>query len=83
VTELVRRLIEIQDREGLSNTEFARLLGVHRAMWSLVRSNNRKPGKKLLEGAFRRWPELSYVYAQALQISTDPRANHEVPAEVA
>lgn len=83
MSELVRRLVQIQTDRGLSNAEFARMLGVNRAMWSMVRSGSREPGKKVIEGAFRLWPELSFVYAQALQISTVSRPNSDAPAEVA
>lgn len=81
MSELVRRLVQIQTDRGLTNAEFARMLGVNRAMWSMVRSGSREPGKKIIEGAFRLWPELSYVYAQALQISTDTRADRDGHAE--
>lgn len=83
MSELVRRLVQIQTDRGLTNAEFAKMLGVNRAMWSMVRSGNREPGKKVIEGAFRLWPELSFVYAQALQISTPTRTDRDEPAEVA
>ena len=77
MTELVRQLTLIQQEEQLSDEAFARKLGVHRVMWSLVRRGKRQPGKRVIEGAFRLRPELGDVYAQSLQISTDERADEE------
>ena len=80
VSELVRRLVQIQQAEGLSDEAFALKLGVHRVMWSLVRRGKRQPGKRVIEGAFRLWPELATIHAQSLQISTD-RSTHSEETE--
>lgn len=80
VSELVRRLEEIQKSEDLTDEAFAQKLGVHRVMWSLVRRNKRQPGKRVIEGAFRLWPELAAVHAQSLQISTGERPDSQQPA---
>lgn len=81
MSELVKRLVQIQSEKGLTDTAFAATLGVHRVMWSLTRRGKRQPGKRTIEGAFRQWPELSYVYAQSLQISTGSRVNPDEPKE--
>lgn len=77
MTELVRHLVLIQQEEQLSDEAFARKLGVHRVMWSLVRRGLRQPGKRVIEGALRLRPELGDVYAQSLQISTGERPDSE------
>lgn len=80
MSELITRLSEIQDQQGLNNEAFARLLGVDRVTWSLTRRGKRPLGKRVIDGALRLRPELSYVYAQSLQESTDARANTDVAA---
>jgi transcriptional regulator with XRE-family HTH domain len=75
VSELITRLSEIQDQQGLSNEAFSRLLGVDRVTWSLTRRGKRPLGKRVIDGALRLRPELSYVYAQSLQDSTATRAD--------
>jgi len=67
VSELIKRLNEIQDSMGLSNAAFGRLIGVDRVTWSLTRRGKRPLGKTVIDGALRLRPELSYVYAQSLQ----------------
>lgn len=75
MSELIKRLSEIQDQQRLSNQAFARQLGVDRVTWSLTRRGKRPLGKRVIDGALRLRPELSYVYAQSLQISTDASAD--------
>ena len=82
MSELIKRLSEIQDQQGLSNEAFARMLGVDRVTWSLTRRGKRPLGKRVIEAALRLRPELSYVYAQSLQDSTGERANPDAAAAV-
>lgn len=80
IEPLVQRLIAIQLAEALSDTAFARRLGIHRVMWSLVRRGLRRGGRKFLDGAFREYPELSFVHAQAVQNDTAARPHSHIPA---
>lgn len=56
---LIESLIEKQQAEHLSNTEFARRLGVSRALWDLVRTGKRGFGERMLSGIVHAYPELT------------------------
>lgn len=77
MSALVERLNEMQRERGMSGAAFARLLGVDRAVWSLVSRGQRPVPRSVMDSAFRLWPELASFYAQSLQISTDMRADQE------
>jgi transcriptional regulator with XRE-family HTH domain len=83
VSELVRRLIQMQQEDGLTDEAFAARLGVHRVMWSLVRRGKRQPGKRVIEGAFRLNRTLADVHAQSLQIATRSGTETQQPVEAA
>lgn len=57
-SDLMRELSERQRQLDLDDEAFARLLGVHRTMWSSARAGNRKPGAKMLTGIARQFPDL-------------------------
>lgn len=56
---LVDFLIEKQLAERLSDTEFARKLGISRALWDFIRTGRRGFGEKSLKGIVRAFPELT------------------------
>lgn len=55
---LIHSLIEKQRAENLSNAEFARRLGISRALWDLVRTGKRGFGERTLSGIVCAYPEL-------------------------
>lgn len=62
-------LREIKRRDGLTLTEMARLIGVDNGYLSYVLSGKRRVGRKILDGAGRRWPEVLVAHAQSLKMS--------------
>lgn len=66
---IVLSLIERQREEGLTGDAFAKQLGLTPAAWSLVSRGERKPGRKLLIGAARVYPDVANICAQMLTIS--------------
>jgi len=65
----VMALIERQEKLDVSGDEFARLIGVTAAYWSLARRGKRGIGRKLIDGALAAFSDLSYPCAQSLTIS--------------
>ncbi len=55
---LIEKLKGIQTREGLSDTQFAKNIGIHRVSWQRIK-NRRKPfGIKFLRFVRKAYPEL-------------------------
>ena len=46
-----------QEKEGLTDKEFAGLLGVHRDTWAKVKGGVRNPGLQVLDGFDRQFPD--------------------------
>lgn len=55
---LIDILRERQERAGLSEQDFAELLGVGKATWILIRQRNTKPGLKFIAAVIRKFPDL-------------------------
>ncbi len=52
------KLIEIQKREQLTDTDFAAKLGVTREWWNKVKNGNEPLTANVQLAAIRTWPEL-------------------------
>lgn len=76
------KLLEIRDREGLSTAALARRIGVDGSYLHLVFHGDRRPGRKLLDGAMREFPEVQAVYARSLTISHASVAPSDESVEV-
>lgn len=50
-------------REGMTIREFGFMLGVSEGAWSRVRSGSRGPGRRVILGGLRLYPELASVLA--------------------
>jgi hypothetical protein len=59
MTDMVRRLIEIQKREAWSDGEMARQIGISRPSWNLIRHGKRQMWAEAQHSATRRFPELT------------------------
>lgn len=55
---LIDTLRERQKAAGLSEKDFAALLGVNDSTWVLIRQRNTKPGLKFIAGVTRQYPDL-------------------------
>lgn len=67
----VAALIERQERDRLSNQQFAEQLGVERSYWSRVRRGERRAARRLINGALRMDPSLAPLLADPLTIGND------------
>lgn len=56
--DIMKRVIELQTAEGYSDSDYAKLLGVSKAMWSLIKAGKVEPGAKMLGGVWKRYPAL-------------------------
>lgn len=54
---LVDWLVDRQNGSGQIDSEFARGLGVSRALWRSVKYRQLRPSLRVVAGAVRRWPE--------------------------
>ena len=62
-----------QYRTGLSQARFARdVLGISPSTWKLVQEGKRHPGKVVIKGAFRAFPDLHADLASALLMPAFP-----------
>jgi len=62
-----------QYRTGLSQARFARdILGISPSTWKLVQEGKRHPGKLVIKGAFRAFPDLHADLASALLMPAFP-----------
>lgn len=73
INMLIHSLIEKQQAQQLSNTQFARRLGISRALWDLVRTGKRGFGERTLSGIVRAYPELIPEVLLFLRGDTDER----------
>lgn len=64
VDPFVQRLVEHQAEEGLSDRQFAGLLGVNYSYLSYVKRGQRRPGRKLIGAACQRYNDLAPLVAQ-------------------
>ena len=55
---LITSLAKHQKKLGLNNTEFARLLGISRQLWEMIKRGKRNIGVSLLRGVAQAFPEL-------------------------
>jgi transcriptional regulator with XRE-family HTH domain len=56
---LTETLESCQSERGLTDEQFAALIGVTRSAWSMVRSGRREPGVQFLRGVMRAFPRLT------------------------
>ena len=56
---IINQLIEIQKRENMNDTEFAKTLGYHnRVSWQRIKKRRFPVNEKLMYRAMKRWPEI-------------------------
>ena len=55
---LVKKLIDIQKAEGLTDSAFARKLQISRQLWGLINREGGPIGSKLITGIIREYPVL-------------------------
>lgn len=70
----VEYLEERQRKEGWNDRELAKKIGCSTSMWNAVRNGRRTPGRAVLDGIFRTFPELQIAYALELRKSAQPTA---------
>ncbi len=58
IAPLVIALVELQDKEMIIDSDFAKELGVSTSTWNVTRRGGMPLGPKLLRGAMLRFPEL-------------------------
>jgi len=56
---LVETLNHIQARDGLTNEQFAKKIGIHEVSWSRIRNFKKGFGDKSLKGIRQAYPELA------------------------
>jgi len=74
----MNRVVEaLKDKQGgMTNAEFAKLLGISDAMWGYLLKGERQPGGKLLKAAMRKFPDLTLVVMNYLaEEDTDGNGN--------
>lgn len=54
----IKKLAEIQNKEGLSDGKMAKRLGCSRQLWQMTRSGETPLGMTVLKCILRRFPEL-------------------------
>ncbi len=59
-------LIEQQHTNQWSDARMAEEIGCGASTWTMVRTRQRRVGRNVMDGAFRRYPELQILYAQSL-----------------
>lgn len=64
---VVVELARIQKEKRWTDGEMAAELQCSTAAWRSVRAGERRMGRLVLDGAFRRWPELQLIYARWLR----------------
>ncbi len=57
-TDLIDELVIYQGSQGLTDTDFAQLLGVDRSTWSYVRRRIKQPGVDFLSAVAQKIPHL-------------------------
>lgn len=56
---LIDKIKALQEAEGLSETDFARRLGMSRANWFLIKKGERQLTNKFLSGVMGVFPQLT------------------------
>lgn len=71
---LMSELEQIRVSSGWTDEEMADEMGISRAMYSMVRSGKRRPGRQFLaavKGRFK-WLDLNYYFASDSHYSNNP-----------
>ena len=81
--ELIKKLVEIQEAEALSDRGFAAKLGLSNGQWSAVKAGNNNMGRKTLRAILAWYPGLrphvdSYWLAQ---LTTSTAVNNAIAAK--
>lgn len=81
---LMSELERIRASHGWTDAEMAEHLGVSRAMYTMVRSGRRRPGRRFLTAVKKsfEWLDLNFYFASESRDSDRPVAErNSVPAE--
>lgn len=73
--ELVRALVEIQERRGMTGRQMAAELGIDPSTWCRIRNGSRGIGHVTLQRVFARFPELGPVWLAT--VSAGPSSSTE------
>jgi transcriptional regulator with XRE-family HTH domain len=65
--DLSKQLGKLQRERGLSDRDFAKLLGTSSGMWNQIKNGEREMGRKLLAGVLAAFPELEQSVLQYLR----------------
>jgi DNA-binding XRE family transcriptional regulator len=71
------RVVKMRNRqrdEGLTDENFASMLGIHRTTWAKVKAGTRKPGLKLLSAFDQAFPDVRIFDHQP---AVSPQAPHD------
>ncbi|MFA5377213.1 MAG: helix-turn-helix transcriptional regulator [Dehalococcoidia bacterium] len=72
MSAIVGQLRTKQAELQLSETAFAKKLGVSRTMWYLIKSDKRTPGLSFLASAMRAFPELTLEVMAVMRTQKEP-----------
>ena len=64
---IINQLVEIQRREGLTDTEIAQRLGFHPISWNRIKKGRANFGEKFLRAVLKAYPELTLDVMSYLQ----------------
>lgn len=67
---LLATLIDIQNRDGDTNPQFAARLGISTSMWIYTKAGHRTLGPKIVQGIMRAFPHLRQL-AVAFFVAAD------------
>lgn len=65
--ELICMLQAKQSEKGMSDSRFARLLGISPSLWSMIQSGHRGMGERTYAGIVRNFPDLHDCVLAALR----------------
>jgi len=65
--ELIRQLEAARAKKDMWDAEFAKLLGISRPMYSLVRSVKSRPGVPFFKGVLLNFPEMEPLVIAAIK----------------
>lgn len=68
---LIDKLIRIQQGHKWSDAIMANSLGINRVTWTMLRNRQTQPGRKVLQGIMRAFPELTTDVLLFLRIEVD------------
>jgi len=63
---LIEQIKAKQIELGLSESEFAKKLGISRALWFLIKKGERQPGFKFIQAIIKKFPDLQLAVYQYL-----------------